>query len=122
MAGSASLDKCHEHPSSVTAPPINKNFGNVLDELVALSAHGQRPDSPFFNPDHEWLNSHARAYDDLPEDEQSRVLEQARQISREAERANEEGKAASRAWPDIAVRLNSGGPGLLQPVGRSTSS
>ena len=64
-----------------------------------------------------WLISHARVYDDLPEDEQARVLEQALQISRDAERANEEGKAASRAWPDIAVRLNSGGLAFFSQLG-----
>ena len=117
MGDSASLDNSHEHPSSLTAPPIDANFERVLDELVALAAHGHRPDSQFFNPADAWLISHARVYDDLHEDEQARVLEQARQISLEAERANEEGKAASRAWPDIAVRLNSGGLAFFSQLG-----
>ena len=117
MGDTTSLDECQKRSSSLAPPPINADFERVLDELVALAADGQRPDSPFFNPPDEWLISHARVYDDLSQDAQAQVLKQARQIGLEAQQANAEGKAAARAWPDVAVRLNSGGLAFFSQLG-----
>ena len=113
----AGSDEYQERPSSLAAPPINPDFERVLDQLVGLARDGHRPDSPFFNPPYEWLISRTRVYDDLPQGEQAQILRQARQISREAEGANAEGKAAKRAWPDIAARLNSGGLAFFSQLG-----
>ena len=93
----------------LAGPAIDPAFARELDELVALARQGQRPDSDFFNPPNEWLISRMPILQDLPQDERERVLEEARRLSQEAEQANAEGKAASRVWPGVVVRLDNGG-------------
>ncbi|MBI2855914.1 MAG: hypothetical protein HYX93_03605 [Chloroflexi bacterium] len=103
--------------SALAGPRINPEFAKALDELVAVSKQGYRRDSDLFNPSDQWLISHMRIFQDLPPEERKRILQEASQITQEAERLNAEGKAASRAWPDAAVRLNSGGVAFFSQLG-----
>ena len=54
---------------------------------------------------------------DLPEEEQQRLLSEASIIDKEAEEANAAGGAAGRAWPEVVVRLNTGGFGFFSQLG-----
>ena len=106
-----------EHPSSLAGPPINPEFARELDELVSLAKAGQHPDSTFFNPADDWLISQLPVLQDLSPEEQKQVLEEAGQVSQEAERAYAEGKAAKRAWPGVVVRLDTGGRAFFSQLG-----
>ena len=107
----------HPPPSPITGPAIVPEFAHQLDRLVALARQGHRPGSPHNNPSDDWLVSRMRVLQDLPADQQELLLAEAQEIGREAAAANADGKAAVRAWPDVAVRLDTQGTGLLQPVG-----
>ena len=105
-------------PGSVLAgPPVNPEFSKALDDLVAAAKVGHQRDSRFFNPSSMWLIDHMRIFQDLTEQQQAEILEEARQIVEEAEALNAEGMAAARAWPDVAVRLDSGGLGFFSQLG-----
>ena len=58
-----------------------------------------------------------RVLQDLPIDQQDKLLAEAQEISREAAAANAEGKAAVRAWPDVVVRLDTQGLGFFSQLG-----
>ncbi|MDA0987655.1 MAG: phosphoenolpyruvate carboxykinase (ATP) [Chloroflexi bacterium] len=103
--------------SALAGPPIDPAFVRALDELTATASKGHKRDSQFFNPSNEWLIGHMRIFQDLPPQEQEQVLQEAEQITRESERLNGEGKAGVRVWPDIAVRLDSGGLGFFSQFG-----
>ena len=102
---------------TLAGPPIDSAFARALDELVATARQGQPKDSPFFNPSEEWLVGHMRVFQDLPTGEREQVLQEARKINQEAQEANAGGKAAQRAGPDVAVRLDSGGLGFFSQLG-----
>jgi len=106
-----------ESPSSLVGPPVNPAFAKALDELVDLAKQGQRPDCDFFNPPNEWLISRMPIFQDFPQQEQERVLGEARGIAWEAERANAAGQAAARVWPGVVFRLDSGGLGFFSQLG-----
>ena len=103
--------------STLSGPAINPRFAKVLEELVATAKTGHRPDSQFFNPSEEWLVSHMRIFQDLPEEEREQILQEARQISHEAEEANAAGRAAPRVWPHVIVRLDNGGLASFSQLG-----
>lgn len=103
--------------SPLAGPPINPRFAAALSELVAVAQAGHRPESEFFNPPDEWLISRMRIFQDLPADEQARILEEYEQIKREAEQANAEGKAARRAGPEVVFRLDTGGLAFFSQLG-----
>jgi hypothetical protein len=102
---------------TLAGPPIHPAFARALNEMVATARQGQPKDSQFFNPSEEWLVGHMRIFQDLPTEEREQVLQEARQIAMEAEEANAVGKAATRAGPDVAVRLDSGGLGFFSQLG-----
>ncbi len=105
-------------PGSVLAgPPVNPEFSKALDDLVAAAKVGHKSDSQFFNPSSEWLIGRMRIFQDLPEEQQRAILQEADEITSEAEALNADGKAAARAWPDVAVRLDSGGLGFFSQLG-----
>ncbi len=106
-----------EQHSALAGPPINIGFVRELDKLVALARQGQREDSLFFNPPDEWLVSHMPILQDLPQEEREQILSEARQIEQEAEQANAAGRAAARAWPSVAVRLDNGGIAFFSQLG-----
>ena len=102
---------------ALAGPPINPTFEKALDELVATAKQGHRPDSRFFNPPDEWLTSHMRIFQDLPEEERQRIAQEATRIGQEAEQANAQGKAAARAGPDAVFRLDTGGVAFFSQLG-----
>ena len=103
--------------SALAGPPVNPAFEKALDDFVAIAKGGQRPDSKFFNPTSDWLVSHMRIFQDLPLEEQEEILQEAKRIGQEAEEASALGKAAIRAWPDVAYRLDSGGLAFFSQLG-----
>ena len=103
--------------SPLAGPPINAEFENVLNELVALARQGHSPSSTYFNPSDEWLVERMRVFQDMPESEQQRILEEAKNIEQEAVELNAVGRAATKAWPDAVVRLNTGGLGFFSQLG-----
>ena len=105
-------------PSSLlSGPPINRSFVNALDQLVASAKHGNRPDSSFFNPSDEWLSERINVFQDLPQLAQEQLLKEASLVTTEAQKANSAGKAATRVWPEIAVRLDNGGLAFFSQLG-----
>ena len=106
-----------ESGSALAGPPVNPEFEKALDDLVAAAKVGHKSDSQYFNPSSEWLISHMRIFQELPEDQRAEILQEAGEILQEAEDLNADGKAATRAWPDVAVRLDSGGLGFFSQLG-----
>jgi hypothetical protein len=106
-----------ERGSVLSGPSIDPAFVKALDDLVATARKGQRRDSQFFNPSREWLTGHMRIFQDLPPQEQEQVLQEYREIRQEYEQLNSEGKAGIRAWPNVVVRLDSGGLGFFSQLG-----
>jgi len=105
-------------PGSSLAGPINvPAFVKELDRLVALARKGHKPGATFNNPSQEWLISQMNVLQDLPEDEQKGLLDEASQIDKEAAEANAAGKAAGRAWPGVVVRLDTGGYAFFSQLG-----
>ena len=103
--------------SSLAGPPTVPEFEKELERLVALARRGHKPGAPYNNPSDEWLISQMRVLQDLPEDEQQRILDEASLIDKEAEEANAAGKAAGRAWPGVVVRLDTGGYAFFSQLG-----
>ena len=106
-----------QQQSPLAAPAVNPDFLRALDQLVGLASAGQKPDSRYFNPPNEWLFGHMSVLQDLPEAERAQVLTEARQLEKEAEEINAAGQAATRAWPGVAVRLDSGGLAFFSQLG-----
>ncbi len=84
---------------------------------MSVAHGGHRPNAVLFNPTDERLVSQARVYGDMSDQEREGVLAEAQQIVAQAEQANSEGKAASRAGPDVAVPLSSGGMAFFSQLG-----
>ncbi len=103
--------------SSLAGPTSVPAFVKELDRLVALARKGHKPGATFNNPSQEWLISQMKVLQDLPEDEQRRLLEEASLIDKEAAEANAAGKAASKAWPGVVVRLDTGGYAFFSQLG-----
>ncbi|MCH8296802.1 MAG: phosphoenolpyruvate carboxykinase (ATP) [Chloroflexi bacterium] len=103
--------------SSLAGPAIVPEFEKELDRLVALARRGHKPGAPYNNPSDKWLISQMRVLQDLPEEEQQRFLGEARLIDKEAAEANAAGRAASRAWPGVVVRLDTGGYAFFSQLG-----
>ena len=93
----------------LAAPAVNPDFLKELDQLVGLASSGQKTDSQYFNPPNDWLCGHISVLQDLPEAERAKILAEASQLDKEAEEANAAGRAATRAWPEVVVRMDSGG-------------
>ena len=103
--------------SQLEGPPVNPTFSQALDDLINQAKRGHARNSEFFNPSSDWLRSRMRVFQDLSEEKQRNILEEANELSAQAEEANSAGRAAKVAWPDIAVRLDSGGVGFFSQLG-----
>ncbi|PKB70548.1 MAG: hypothetical protein BZY87_10505 [SAR202 cluster bacterium Io17-Chloro-G6] len=103
--------------SSLAGPAAVPAFEKELDRLVALARQGHKPGATYNNPSSEWLISQMHVLQDLPEDEQQRFLSEASIIDKEAEEANAAGRAATRAWPGVVVRLDTGGLAFFSQLG-----
>ena len=106
-----------QQQSPLAAPAVNPDFLKELDQLVGLASSGQKTDSQYFNPPNDWLFGHISVLQDLPEAERARILAEASQLDKEAEEANAAGRAATRAWPEVVVRLDSGGLAFFSQLG-----
>ena len=106
-----------QQQSPLAAPAVNPDFVKELDQLVGLASSGQKTDSQYFNPPNDWLFGHMSVLQDLPEAEQNQILTEAHRLDQEAEEANAAGKAATRAWPEVVVRLDSGGLAFFSQLG-----
>ena len=112
-----SSDSQQQPPSPLAAPAVNPSFLKALDELVGLARQGQPAESQFFNPPVEWLHQQMPVLQDMPKETQERIFAEASAIDREAEEANAAGRAATRAWPEVVIRLDSGGLAFFSQLG-----
>ena len=103
--------------SPLDGPPVDPNFRRELDRLVSLARRGQSATSHLFNPSDEWLVDHMPIFQDLPSGQQNQVLEEAVLLQREATEANAAGRAASKVWPGVVGRLDSGGLAFFSQLG-----
>ena len=103
--------------SSLAGPIAVPAFEKELDRLVALARKGHKPGATFNNPSEEWLISQMHVLQDLSKEEQQKYLDEASIIDKEAAEANAAGKAAGRAWPGVAIRLDTGGYGFFSQLG-----
>ena len=103
--------------SPLAGPPVNPDFEKVLDDLVALAKRGHSPDSEYFNPPDQWLVDRMPIFQDMPEAEQQRILAEAGSIEQEASELNAVGRAATKAWAEAVVRLDTGGLGFFSQLG-----
>ncbi|MFP6634959.1 MAG: phosphoenolpyruvate carboxykinase (ATP) [Dehalococcoidia bacterium] len=106
-----------QQQSPLAAPAVNPDFLKELDQLVGLASSGHKTDSQYFNPPNDWLFGHISVLQDLPEAERTKILAEASQLDKEAEEANAAGRAATRAWPEVVVRLDSGGLAFFSQLG-----
>ena len=106
-----------ESRSPLSPPAMNPNFARALGDLVSLARQGHRTESPNFNPTDAWLVENMPVFQDMSEDGRRKVLEEASAIVKEGEEANSAGRAATKAWPGVAVRLDSGGMGFFSQLG-----
>ncbi len=104
-------------PSPLIGPAINPEFERELNHLVALARRGHQPTSPFFNPSNEWLIKQLPVLQDASPQERERVLQEAKQINQAAAEANAAGRAATRAWPEVVCRLDTGGLAFFSQLG-----
>ena len=112
-------DKSHTSQSSsrLSGPPVNPKFRSSLDELVALAHQGQSSQSEVYNPSDDWLTTRMPILDDLPQEQQAKILEEVSELEKIAEEANSVGKAATRVWPEAVVRLDNGGLDFFSQLG-----
>jgi len=103
--------------SPLQGPPIDRAFEAALNELAAVAKQGQPSSAEFFNPSDEWLISRMNVFQDLPAEEQGRLLKEYEGIKAEAAQANAEGKAAYRSGPDVVFKLDSGGLAFYSQLG-----
>ena len=71
----------------------------------------------FFNPSDEWINERINVFQDLPQLAQEELLKEASVVTAESAKANSAGKAATRVWPETAVRLDNGGLAFFSQLG-----
>ncbi len=103
--------------SPLAGPAIDRPFERELNQLVALAREGHKPNSSFLNPSTEWLIDRVPILQDVPASQRDEVLREAQEINREAEEHNAAGRAAPRAWPEIVIRLDSGGLAFFSQLG-----
>ena len=103
--------------STLAGPVVDPEFEKALDHLVDIAKSGHKTNTEFNNPSDEWLRTNLRIFQDFSEERKSRILSEAADLSKEAERLNAEGKAAAKAWPDAGIKLDSGGFGFFSQLG-----
>ncbi|MFQ6027991.1 MAG: hypothetical protein ACE5Q6_10905, partial [Dehalococcoidia bacterium] len=104
-------------PSPLAAPSVNGEFDMALDDLVTLAKAGHQRNSDFFNPPDEWLVEHMSIFQDLPKQRRDELLAEAESVGKQAKQAKSSGLAASRAWPEVVVRLDGGGLAFFSQLG-----
>jgi ATP-dependent phosphoenolpyruvate carboxykinase len=114
---SGDSSKTRASSSVLAAPAVNPEFRKALDDLVSVAGQGHRPDSEFFNPSNLWIMGRIRLLQDLSTQEREQVLRESRELAQAAQEANAAGRAAQRAWPDAAIRLDNGGVTFFSQLG-----
>ncbi len=103
--------------SLLDGPAINPAFAAALDELVGIARQGHKPASKYFNPPDQWLIDQMPVIQDMSQQDQDRILDEARSLSQGNEAANAEGRAGTRVFPDAVVRLDNGGLAFFSQLG-----
>ncbi len=103
--------------SLLDGPAIDPAFAAALDELVGAARQGHKPTSSYFNPPDQWLIDRMPVIQDMPQEDQDRILEEARTLSQGNQAANAEGRAGTRVFPDAVVRLDNGGLAFFSQLG-----
>ena len=106
-----------EARSPLAGPAINKSFEKELNQLVALARKGHQPGSQYLNPSDDWLIERMPILQDIPAEKREELLREAEHINAQAAEDNEAGRAAQRAWPEVVVRLDSGGLAFFSQLG-----
>lgn len=104
-------------PATLNGPGVHEPFNDALDELVSAAREGHRPSSEFYNPSDEWLIERMRVLQDMSPQEQAPLLREYEQIQQENEAGSAQGKVASRAGPDTAIRTDAGGLAFYSQLG-----
>ena len=92
-------------------------FSKALDDLLDVAKAGHGAGSEFFNPGYDWLIEKMRVFQDFDSSSQKTVIKDAEQLEKESIELNNEGKAGKKVWPDVAVRLETGGLGFFSQMG-----
>ena len=92
-------------------------FSKALDDLLDVAKAGHGTGSEFFNPGYDWLIEKMRVFQDFDSSSQKAVIKDAEQLEKESIELNNEGKAGKKVWPDVAVRLETGGLGFFSQMG-----
>ena len=103
--------------SPLEGPKVNQKFSSALEELVSIAKRGHSSESEFFNPSNDWISSQIRVFQDLPDEQRESLLQDVKELEKQAQQLNAEGKAAPKVWPDSAVRLDSGGVAFFSQLG-----
>ena len=91
-------------------------FSKALDDLLDVAKAGHGTGSEFFNPGYDWLIEKMRVFQDFDSSSQKAVIKDAEQLEKESIELNNEGKAGKKVWPDVAVRLETGGLGFFSQM------
>ena len=110
-------DTDHKPGAALEGPAIVPEFEQALNELVSIARQGQNQESSFYNPSEEWIAQQMNILQDLPQEQQDRFATEAGEIYDEARAAGAEGKAARRAGPGVAVKLDNGGLAFYSQLG-----
>ena len=103
--------------SHLAGPPINPTFRRALDEMVQAAKSGQRSDSRLYNPSNQWLIDRMPILQDLPEGAQQEIFREVQELRNTAVEANAAGRAATKVWPEVVVRLDNGGLDFFSQLG-----
>ena len=103
--------------TALAGPPSVPAFVRELDRLVSLARRGHDQNSAYFNPPNEWLVERMPILDTLSQEEKEQVLAEAEQLDRQVAEANAAGRAATRAWPGVVLRLDNGGLAFFSQLG-----
>ena len=103
--------------STLAGPMVEPEFEKALDELVATAKSGHANTTEYNNPNDEWLRKNLRIFQDFTEDKKQLILNEAEKLQKDADKLNSEGKAATKAWPDAGIQLDSGGFGFFSQLG-----
>ena len=118
MTDEASKPIPHDGSAShLAGPPINPAFRRALDEMVQAAKSGQRSDSRLYNPSNQWLIDQMPILQDLPESSQREIFQEVQELRNTAEEANAAGRAATKVWPEVVVRLDNGGLDFFSQLG-----
>ena len=107
------IPKENHQKTPIRVPAFAKALGDLLD----VAKKGHKATSEFFNPNNEWLIEKMRVFQDFNSSDQQTILKDAERVENESMQLNSEGRAGKKVWPDVAVRLETGGLGFFSQLG-----